>query len=133
MKQFLEIGKFIISLLTLFIAWRIYKNFDIKKSFLGQQLKVVFDLSNELHNFGLPTLFVGGGTASNYPRFFYFFNQQGIEGYGKIYFSNIPPIEIFPFIKFMHNPLLPKPIAEIIRKFDKSISDFSLTNELPAS
>lgn len=124
-------GGVCISALTLLFAYKIYKNFDVKKSFLKEQLKTVCDLSNELYNFGLPTYYMGAGSASSHHRFFNFFNQQGIEKYQEIYFTTMSIDKILPFTNYQHNILLPKPIAEVIKKFDRNMYKSTKKDTLP--
>ena len=130
-KIFLEIGVFLISGLILLLAYKIYKNFDIKKSFLKEQLKTVCELSNQLYDFGLPTRLISGGTASNYPRFFKFFDQQGVDTYQNIYFTTHRVDDILPLINYQHNILTPKSIAEIIKEFDVNIYQSMADNKMP--
>lgn len=128
---FLEIAKLFFSGVTLIIAWLIYKNFDVHKSFLKEQLKIVCDLSNELSNFGLRTKLVSGGCASNYPRFFNFFNQKGVASYEKIFITTMYIDEILPFLKYQHNILLPKPIADKIKNFDIALYSPTKNEDMP--
>jgi hypothetical protein len=128
---FLEIGKFVISFFTLIIAWKIFNNFDVRKSFLKEQLKIVCELSNELFSFGLPSTLVSGGIASNYPRFFNFFNQKGVASYEKIFITTMYIDEILPFIKYQHNILLPKPIADRIKDFDLTLYSPTKKEDMP--
>jgi hypothetical protein len=118
LNPYLQIGGFFVTIVTLILAWKISKNFDVKKTYINEQLKIVCQLSNELYNFGLPTQLVSGGIASNYPRFFNFFNQKGIESYKSIYFSTMQIEDILPFINYQHNILLPEKIAKRIKAFD---------------
>ena len=136
-KLFLEIGGLIVSIFTLILAWKIYRNLDVKKSFVNEQLKVVCDLSNDMRNFGMYCNYISGGVARNYPRFFDFFygdlNREELKKYRTIYFSTMRPIEVLPFIKYSHNILLPKSIATIVEQFDINILNPTWVNDLPNS
>lgn len=117
-----EIISIIGTVITIYLALKIYNNFDVRKSFLQEQLKVVCELSNECYRFSLRTYY-HPDVVLKYPLFLDFFNRQEIEGYDKIYFTTHKVVELFPFIKFRQNILLPKSIADVIRKFDVKMTD----------
>ena len=54
----------LISIGTLLLAWRIYKNFDVKKSFLNEQLKLICELSNSIYSTGIPANFASSGNCT---------------------------------------------------------------------
>src|ERR1035438_7792039 len=132
--DFFKLGGFIISILTLILAWRIYKNFDIKKSFINEQLKVVCALSNDLYKLGLNTNLLSAGRASRYFRFFDFFDRnENDKKYSEIYFSTFYTNEVLPFIEYRHNLLLPKNISEVIEQFDIKSTKPTVEKDLPQS
>lgn len=126
---------FLCTFITTILAWKIYQNFDVKKSFINAQLKVVCELSNDLSSFGMNCFYISAGDARNYPRFFDFFSEDMTNEtrYRGIYFSSMRPIEVLPFIKYRHNILLPNKIAKAIEQFDVQIFKPTLKKDLPDS
>jgi hypothetical protein len=124
----------LINFLTLLFAYKIYRNFDIRKAHINKQLDTVLDLVQEINQTLIPvnfwrkvpkhvleslpdqfkekaalegwhfTLFIIGDLKNETPKFDNVFLSTNIKS-------------ILPFILYMNNPLLPPKIAESLSRF----------------
>lgn len=136
-SRLIEALGLLVNILTLLFAYRIYKNFDIKKAHINKQLETVLSLVQSINDTLIVTNFrtkipqkvletlpeqIKDRTvvASWYYSLFMIadFKSEHVKktDYKDIYLSaNIKTI--LPFLSYINNPLLPKSIAEKLSKF----------------
>jgi len=136
-----------LSIVTLFLAWKIYKNFDVKKQYLNQQLLIVNKLASDIaSNEVYFTFYLRAQPPPNYsgnqdlPRsitgyrldFFSSTMATDVEKFPKVFVQGRYITEVFPFLDYRNNPLLPSKIAKCLRElyypleYTLSISDDDL-------
>jgi len=115
-----------VQLFTLVLAWRIYKNFGVKKQYLNLQLNIVNELATSITKTKIYTTFYLKGKPPkkspllDLPRSItsFTFNVFSIvyrfdsEKYEKIYIRGIEIEQTLPFLVYRNNPMLPAKIAE---------------------
>lgn len=116
----------IINIILVSIAYRAFRNFDVKKQFHNKQLEIVSELataisSAELSNMLYETIpdpmgedhkILTGYTLSFFEIAFGF-NYMDFE---TIYIKSNNIENVFPFLKFRNHPLLPKNIGIALNK-----------------
>ena len=118
---------FVMQLITLGLAYRIYKNLDLKKSFASKRLESVLSLNNEISktliNFQqyrketyLDAFPSGFSEIAFEASLFDILRLTGQEKYGKIYIIG-SRLDFMPYISYTENPLLPRIIASKLKKF----------------
>ena len=141
-----EIVTILISAFTLIFAYKIYKNFDVKKTHVNKQLETVLDLIQEINKTRIVVCFwtkipkeildrrsgkvpdiLNNYKATLMSYEYSLFNLTMCDDkesqYDDIYFSS-KVNEILPFISFVNNPLLPKEIAKKLSKFYSPIVSY---------
>ncbi len=104
------------------IAFRAFKNFDVKKQYHNGQLEVMTKLVNEMVDFNYVAMYcrssiglngkkyiIKDGYAYNFFQHLLAFNYDSVDSlYGRS--RNIE--NIFPFLKYRNHPMIPVYIAE---------------------
>ena len=126
----------ILNFALVIIAYKAFKNFDVKKQFHNKQLEIVSELSTAISSAELSNMFYKGSTAPNGEV------HQIMTGYTLSFYeialafdyskfelicvrsSNIE--NTFPFLKYRRNPLLPKRIAKALDKLYRPLQ-YSIT------
>lgn len=135
LNRLLDIGTFAVAAGTLLIAWKIYKNFDVKKQYLNQQLSAVNELASAISKTQVRFSFYYKGKPpesepdwevpyahSSYPlNFFSPTNFWDTKKYPKVFIRGNYLNQVFPFIEYRHNPLLPSKIANRLNDLYESI------------
>jgi hypothetical protein len=127
----------LISGTTLFLAYRIYRNFDIKKTHINKQLSVILSLVEEINNTQIQVGFYSkipteillelpeqvrpqNKEDAVFDSWYYslFLIASGNIGYQQqdVYISS-DIMNVLPFLHYMNNPLLPSKIADKLHKF----------------
>ena len=123
----------LISIGTLLLAWRIYKNFDVKKSFLNEQLKLICELSNSIYSTGIPANFASSGNCTTNRRLISFVKDYPKDERYKSLYLTTPFVEdVLPFLTYRHNMLLPSNMTALLQQFDVIEYKRVLPSELPS-
>ena len=114
----------VLNLILVTIAYKAFKNYDVKKGFHSSQLNVVSDLANslgksEIANMCCETMISPKKTKHRVKTGFQFpflqimldFNYDKFE---KFYIKGNNIEIVMPFLKFRSHPLLPKQIAQCL-------------------
>lgn len=139
LKMPLEIEGFLVSILTLVLAWKIYKNFDVKKQYLNKQLNVVTELSSELSKAKVCVSFylkipdsVQTPQKQVLTQFddldFFSLTNEFNPGYKRVLIKARSIHQIFPFIDYSLNPILPSSIAIKLKSLNKYLEYSSAVN-----
>lgn len=145
-KMFLEIGGFLISVFTLILAWKIYQNFDVKKQYINKQLNVVTELSSELTKTKICVSFylkIPDSVQTNAKHALTTFDDLNFfslmsefnPSYKEVFIRARSIHQIFPFIDYRLNPILPSAIANKLKSLNKYL-EYSLgvkVDEIPDS
>ena len=138
----IELLGFILSLLTLLFAFKVYRNFDVRKSHINKQLDTVLALIKEINStlvmvkfwrkvpaFVMDTLpedkRIKATLESWHFNFFIIGKLKNQDPkFGNVYLSHNVK-QVFPFISYMYDPLLPKSIADALSQFYSPLMNFS--------
>ena len=128
----------IFNLLLVIIAYKAFKNFDVKKQFHNKQLDVVSELSTimnsmELSNMMYETLVdpYGNHHQISTGHTLGFFNIAAIN-YTKFELMCVKSKNIentFPFLRYVNHPLLPKTISEQLKKLYRPLPYYRALEE----
>ena len=116
----------LLNVILVYIAYKAFENFGVKEQFHIQQLKLVTALATEISSTSLSAMWYVSSQKSNGEAglsatgltLSFFEMSQGVD-YGKcellcIKCSSIE--NIFPFLKYRRNPILPPSIAEQLNR-----------------
>jgi len=122
----------IISAVTLFIAYQIFKNFDAKKTHINKQLETVLNLVEDINKTIISVSFEskipqhileqmgtpGKSLVEKWPYSLFIIStiDNSKEKYESV-FLNKEVLKALPFLNYMNNPLLPNPIAKRLHAF----------------
>ena len=116
----------VINALLLVIAYRAFKNFDVKKQFHNKQLELVSNLAMELAQTELSNMMCRISIAPDQSEhqirdgftldFFSIALDFDYKKFDRVFVRGNNIEFTFPFLKHRNNPLLPKQIADSLRK-----------------
>jgi len=134
LKALLDISALLVSIATLVLAWKIYQNFDVKKQYVNKQLDTVTNLSTEITNTkvyvsfyrGIPEEFQNHGhthVLEAYKLDFFSLKSinKNVDKFEKVYVRASRMNQIFSFLDYMSNPVLPSTIAKKLNDLHKYI------------
>lgn len=114
-------------LLTLFLAFKIWKNYDVKKHFVKKQLDTVFDLYTAISTTKI-TIELHKGNEIKIQTILFGDIVTLLADIDMGQYLNTSPVYIdfrilhnIPFIKFIENPFTPKSIVSELEKFRSKI------------
>lgn len=136
-SRLIEALGLLVNILTLLFAYRIYRNFDIKKSHINKQLETVLSLVQSINDTLILTNYRSkipqkildtlpeqinyrSVVTSWYFSLFMiadFKNEHDKKTNNKDIYLSANIKTILPFLSYINNPLLPKSIAEKLSKF----------------
>ena len=122
----LSFWSLLINIILVYIAYKAFSNFDIKKQFHNKQLEIVSELTTSISNVELSIMFyeaflyktgdkqysAAGYTLSFYEIVF----GLSYNSFEMIYVKSNNIEEVFSFLKFRNHPLLPKKISLALNK-----------------
>jgi hypothetical protein len=134
----------IFSALTLFIAYKIYKNFDAKKTHVNKQLETVLNLVEDINKTIISVSFknkipkdiledvrlpgAGKSAISTWPYSLFIISElnNSSHKYDHVVLDGDTEVfKVLPFIKYINNPLLPTLISKKLRAFYSPYKKFS--------
>ena len=116
----------IFNIILVIIAYKAFKNFDVKKQFHNKQLDIVSELATSISSTVLSNMMYHMSTDPNGKKhqiatgFTFSFFEIGLGfDYSKFNLMCVKSNNIentFPFLKYKNHPLLPKSISEELNK-----------------
>jgi len=143
----------IISAITLFIAYKIFRNFDAKKTHINKQLETVLNLIEEINKKSISVEFKhkipqhilekmknmpehlerGKSTFISYEMTLFSISRlknPKVE-YGNVLLNtNTEVLDLLTFIKYIYNPLLPTSISDRLKAFYSPVRNFKQFDNL---
>ena len=134
----------VVNVILLILAYKAFKNFDVKKQFLNKQLDVVSELASEISTMELSNMMYrmvedpdgeSHRIVTGYTMGFYSIVLSiNPSDYDLICVQGSNIEHVLPFLKFRTHPLLPKPIAKQLNKMAKPVQGLSIRKDkLPPS
>ena len=133
----------VISAFTLFIAYKLFKNFDAKKLHVNKQLETVLNLVETINKTIITVSFKnkipkhilekvgniapGQASLSAYSHSLFYISRLGNSNqkYEHVMLdANTDVITVLPFLNFINNPLLPTSISKKLAVFYSPIRNF---------
>ena len=134
----LSIWGLLLNIYLVYIAFKAYQNFDVKKQYHNKQLDVVTNLSNEISSTILSNMMhltiekETGEESTALTGLTYSVFEMALLNYSKYDLMCVRGNNIentFPFLKYRKNPILPKSIARQLNKLYRPFQySFSINN-----
>ncbi|MEJ4089054.1 hypothetical protein [Galbibacter orientalis] len=130
----------IINAILVFLAYKAFKNFDVKKQFHNKQLEIVSELATSISSLEISNMMYemtpspSGKEHQIITGFTFSFFEIGLGfNYSKFDLICVRGNNIentFPFLKFKNHPLLPKSISNELKKLYRPLQySFSVSKE----
>ncbi len=123
---------FILNIVLVILAYKAFKNFDVKKQFLNKQLEVVADLASSINDLELSNMLYWTSTdpdgkdhllAEGYTlEFFEIAFRFKYQDFERIFVKGNNIEKTFPFLRFKNHPMLPKTISKSLIKFYRPLN-----------